>query len=185
MPGKVQWVTNAGSLAQKKRLLADQVAGNLRTAAKAHAEKMREAAELLSRGTLSPQDKKRMGYPYSSRLPANSSTLPDYIINQVTGKFAQSWQTRVQQTRQGWTISLLNTSPEAKFMMGTKAMRTRPILIQVEKMMTGEMPASVRKVTRRAVQENGTSGSEFGAVFYAVAVGAASIIDGVESGLSD
>lgn len=148
--GGIQFVTNAGRLASQKRLLADQVRGNFRTAAQAHAAKLKAAAEQRSQGTLTPADKRRMGYPYAARFPADAAGVPDSVINQVSGRFARSWQTRVQKTPTGWTITLLNLAPESRFLMGTKKARMRPILEAVQLQCRGDLSARVGKVTRKA-----------------------------------
>lgn len=177
--GQTQLLTNAGALASRKRLLASQVRGNLRSVAKAHAERWKAAAVQLSGGTLSPADKRRLGYPYALRFAPGSAGMPDFILNQVSGSFKASWRTRVQQTAKGWTITLYNDSPEAKYLMGTKTARMRPILVQVDKMMSGELPARVRKVTRRAATDNGAGGSLLGGLLYAATVGASSAAGGL------
>ena len=187
MASSVQFITNAGSLASTKRLLANQVQSGLRSAARAHALKMKAAAERLSDGPLTPADKRRMGYPYAVRFQPGAAGIPDYVINQVRGTFRASWRTRVQETSRGWTITLLNVSPESKFLMGTKRARMRPILAQVDKETGFLLSASVRKVGRKAVQTNGASsgsgltGNIWGGLAYAFTVGAASVAGGLES----
>jgi len=148
--GGIQFVTNAGRLASQKRLLADQVRGNFRTAAQAHAAKLKAAAEQHSKGTLTPAAKRRMGYPYAARFSADAAGVPDSIINQVSGRFARSWQTRVQKTATGWTITLVNLAPESRFLMGTKNARMRPILEAVQLQCRGDLSARVGRVTRKA-----------------------------------
>ena len=177
---KTQWATNAGSLASTKRLLADQVHNNLRSAARIHAERMKAEAVRLSSGTIT-LDELRSHRPgiYSRAIVGAYSPAFDALINSHSGVFKASWRTRVQETKDGWTITLLNDSKEAAYMMGTKRMRMRPILIEVDRILYGELPAQVRKVTRRAGQENGKGGSAFGAVLYGVGVGAASVAGGL------
>ena len=174
---KTQWVTNAGSLASTKRLLADQVHNNLRSAARIHAKKMKAEAVRLSNGTITAAQL-RTYQPglYSRAVVGVYSPAFDALINSHSGVFKASWRTRVQETKDGWTITLLNDSKEAAYMMGTKRMRMRPILIEVDRILHGELPAQVRKVTRRAGQEYGKGGSAFGAVLYGIGVGATSIV---------
>lgn len=179
MAAKIQFVTNAGALASRKRLLADQVQSNLRAAAKDHAEKMRAKAIQLSSGSLSTAQLKQKGHPYARRFPIGFALQPDFLINAQAGAFKAAWHTRVQETSKGWTITLFNTSPEAKFMMGTKAMRMRPILIEVERLMNGDLPGRVQKVTRKAGQENAAGGSALGAIFYGIGVGLSSAAGGL------
>lgn len=186
MAGRTQFVTNAGALASTKRLLADQVHANLRSAANLHAEKMKATAIRLSSGTLSTQQLQKMGHPYSRRFPAGFAVQPDFVINSQSGVFKASWRTRVQETGKGWTITLLNDAPEAKYMMGTKSMRVRPILIEVERVMHGDLPAKTRKVTRKAGQENGAGGgSVFGGILFAVSAGVTSAAGGFAEGLGE
>ena len=182
----VTFTTNAGNLGTRKRILAGQTEEQFRSAAKAHAERMKAAAEVLSAGPLTTMALRNLGHPYARRLPVNSGPLPDYIINSQSGEFRASWVTRVQKTRIGWTVTLYNTSDHARFMVGTRNMRVRPILEEVDRRASEGMPQDVGRIVRRSAAANGGTApmSVWGGLAYAVAVGVASAADGVSEGLS-
>jgi len=182
---KVSFQTNGGALAARKRLLADQVQGNLRAAAQAHADRMKQTAVDLSNGSLSSAALRRAGHPYSVRFGAGAAGQADYIINKQSGTFAAGWQTQVQQTTKGWTITLLNVSPEAKYLLGTKKARVRPILEEVMRRVQDDLPARTRKVTRKAAHDHGTGGSALGGFVFAVVAGASAVTGGIEHAIGD
>lgn len=170
------FVTNAGALALQKRALAGQTEERFRQVAQAQARAMKAAAERLSRGSLSTATLRRMGHPYSRRFPAGAAGQPDAVINRQTGRLAASWKTRVQKTARGYTLTLWNDAPEAKFMMGTKSMRARPILEVVLKETEARLPAATKKVIRQAIAQNGAATALPGwmGAAYAVTVGVTS-----------
>ena len=182
----VSFVTNAGNLAARKRILAGQTDERFRRAAQAQAAKMKFVAESLSAGSLTTAALRRLGNPYARRLPINSAPLPDYVINMQSGDFRASFVTRVQKTRIGWTVTLYNTSDHAKFLMGTRNMRFRPILEEIDRRTAAGLPQDVKRIVRKSASQNGGTApmSVWGGLAYAVAVGVTSAASGVSEGLS-
>jgi len=179
---KTVFLTNAGSLATNKRILAGRTEARLRGVARLEAEKMKFVAQSLSGGTLSLSQLRQMGHPYARRFPPGSAGPPDSVINRQTGLFASSWRTRVQRTSGGWTISLWNDAPEAKYLLGTTSMRARPILEAVLAKTAPALPIEARKAIRQAIRENGAvrpSLPAWGGILYAIGVGVASAAGGV------
>lgn len=127
----VAFLTNAGALAIKHRVLAGMNAECYRGMAQEFAQAMEVRAVALSSGALSSATLAKMGHPYSKRLPANSAPTPDFIINIQSGDFIGGWHSRAQMNELDWTVSIWNDSEHAKYMLGTKRMRERPILEQV------------------------------------------------------
>ena len=187
MPNNVQFVTNAGSLALRKRILAGKTGKEFRKAAELYAVEEKRCAFLLSSGPLKSKSLGKMGHPYRLLLPPGSAGLPDYIINVQSGDFRGGWRVRVTQSGRSWLVTLYNVSPHAKYMMGTDKMRERLIAEQVQRMIKPQWPKAVRAITRKASQANGGNapftGSFWGGVAYAVGVGAASAAGGLESAL--
>ena len=177
----VSFTTNAGNLANRKRILAGQTEERFRVVAKAHAERMKAEAEVLSAGSLTTAALRRLGNPYARRLPINSAPLPDYVINMQSGELRASWMTRVQKTRMGWTVTLYNTSDHAKFLMGTRNMRFRPIFKEIDLRTAAGMPEDVRRIVRKSASQNGGTApmSVWGGLAYAVGAAAVTIADGV------
>ena len=176
----VSFVTNAGNLAARKRILAGKTEERFRQAAQAHALKMKEVAEVLSAGPLTTNALRSLGHPYARRLPINSGPLPDYIINSQSGDLRASWVTRAQKTRIGWTVTLYNTSDHARFMMGTRSMRFRPILEEIDRRTAANLPLEVRRAVRQSAAANGgtASMSVWGGLAYAIGAGVATVADG-------
>ena len=174
------FVTNAGNLAARKRILAGKTEESFRQAAKSHVLKMKAVAEALSAGPLTTNALRSLGHPYARRLPINSGPLPDYIINTQSGDLRASWVTRAQKTRIGWTVTLWNTSDHARYMMGTRNMRFRGILEEIDRRTAASLPMEVRRAVRQSVSENGGTApmSVWGGLAYAVAVGVATVADG-------
>ena len=177
----VSFVTNAGNLAARKRILAGQTDERFRRAAQAQAAKMKFVAESLSAGPLTTAALRKLGNPYARRLPVNSAPLPDYVINMQSGDFRASFVTRAQKTSKGWTITLYNTSDHAKFLMGTRNMRFRPILEEIDRRTAAGLPQAVKRIVRSSVAGNGGTApmSVWGGLAYAVGAAAVTIADGV------
>ena len=182
----VSFVTNAGNLAARKRILAGKTEERFRRAAKAHGEKMKFVAEALSAGPLTTMALRKLGNPYARRLPVNSGPLPDYVINSQSGDLRASWVTRAQKTSKGWTVTLWNTSDHARYMMGTRNMRFRPILEEIDRRTAANLPIEVRRAVRKSVTANGGTApmSVWSAVALSVAVGVTAAADGVSEGLT-
>ncbi|BDI33405.1 hypothetical protein CCAX7_54560 [Capsulimonas corticalis] len=151
------FVTNAGALAARKRILAGNIEARFRTAAKLHATEMKRVAENLSHGSLTKKDLRDKGNPYATRLPAGSAGFPDYLINIGGGDFANSWRTRVQQSGNRWTVSIWNDSQHAKFMVGTVRERKRDIMRVVVLKTTKSFHDAVDKEIKRGIAENNRS----------------------------
>lgn len=190
MPNNVQFVTNSGSLALRKRILAGKTAQSFRKAAELYAAEEKRCAVLLSSGPLKAAALARMGHPYRLSLAPGSAGLPDYIINRQSGDFARGWRTRVTLSGRSWLATLYNVSPHARYMMGTDKMRERLIAEQVQRMMKPEWPKAARSLARGA--RRGTdaagapapqAGSFWGGVAFAVGVGASSAAGGLERAL--
>jgi len=181
----VSFVTNAGNLAARKRILAGQTEERFRRAAKAHGEKMKFVAEALSAGPLTTAALRKLGNPYARRLPVNSGPLPDYVINSQSGDLRASWVTRAQKTSKGWTVTLYNTSDHARYMMGTRSMRFRPILEEIDRRTAANLPMEVRRAVRQSVAMNGGTApmSVWGGLAYAVGAGVATVAGGVSEAL--
>lgn len=186
---KSVFVTNAGHLAARKRILAGQTEERFRRAADSEKRKMLFLAQSLSGGRLTKKDLRRLGHPYAVRLPVDSAPTPDFIINRQRGDFARGWKARAQRTSKGWTVTLWNDSPESAFLMGgpKSKMRARRIMQEILRRTQSDMSAQTRAVLRRAVQENARlsplADSPFGAFAYALTVGVASVAGAVEQAL--
>ena len=181
----VSFTTNAGNLASRKRILAGQTEERFRRAAKAQVDRMKFVAESLSAGPLTTAALRKLGNPYARRRPINSAPLPDYVINMQSGDFRALWVTRVQKTRIGWTVTLYNTSDHAKFLMGTRNMRFRPILEEIDRRTAAGLPQDVKRIVRRSASDNGGTApmSVWGGLAYAVGAAAVTIADGVGEAL--
>jgi hypothetical protein len=197
MPKDVQFVTNAGHLAATMRKRADTLQNRFRTTAKRYALTLKATAEELSSGPLGTHNLRAMGNPYKRALLAGAAGQPDYIVNIQSGNFRGSWVTRVQKVGDTWTITLLNTSPESRYMMGTKRARMRPILEEVMRrhghLLTAEVHAVVVDVINKdatgtfvpmTTEGDAAGGSMFGAISYAVTVGVGSVASALDSGIA-
>lgn len=179
------FVTNAGALATRKRVLAGKSEERYRVVAQSHGAKMKWVAQSLSSGPLSSAALRKMGHPYAVHFLPGQAGMPDYIINVQSGQFRAAWKVRIQKTARGWTITLYNPSPHARFMQGTARMRVRAILEEVQRRTAPQLSREARKVVRAALQENATlaSLSTGGALLYAVSVGVTSAVGAVESAM--
>lgn len=172
------FVTNAGALAARKRVLAGKTAEAFRAVAQGQGKEMVRVAESLSAGTLTAAALQKAGHPYARRRVPGSAGVADFIINKQSGDFAAAWHSRAQKTRQGWTVTVWNDDKAAAYLMGTSKMRVRPILDEVVRRCAAGLPAGVRKATHKAAEANGASGSGLGAILYGVGVGLASAAGG-------
>lgn len=182
------FVTNSGNLAARKRVLAGQTEERYRRAADTQKRKMLWVAQSLSGGRLTKSDLRRLGHPYAKRLPPGAAGQPDFIINRGRGNFARQWHGRVQRTSKGWTISVWNASPEAKFLLGgpRSKMRLRGIMQEILRRTGDTMPKEVKKAAAQAVRDNAFTAQPMGAgmgLAYAVAVGVMSGAGAVERAL--
>jgi len=181
----VTFKTNAGNCAVNKRILAGQMEEQFRKVARKEAEDMKRVAKVLSSGNLSLKTLAKMGHPYGLRRLPGAAGQPDFIINKQSGTFAASWQTRTQKTPTGWTVTLWNSAPEAFYLLGTNKMRPRLIFDEIMRQTMPDMAVEVRKSVRKGVAANGGRPpmSAWGGVAYAVAVGVATVADGVSEAL--
>lgn len=123
----VQFVTNAGNLAARNRFKAKLIDAALKKACKDYAIAVQSQARRLSQGPLKTAALRRIKPGlYSTKRPAR--TVFDATINMQTGLFAQSWHYGTYSSAGGVTVTVWNSAPYAKYMMGTLRMRQRPIL---------------------------------------------------------
>ncbi len=113
----------------------DQVIERLDQGAReALVETQEEAMQLArdySSGPYSAKDQRRMDAPYARRHGAAS--LDPSVINAQTGRFLGSWEAGpVRSEGDGISLSIVNNSPEAEFLGGTKTMFDRPIGERIE-----------------------------------------------------
>lgn len=99
----------------------------------ASAMAMKQRAIVLSSGTYSTaylQHAARQRIPHRGLYSLAAPAPPDspFIINAQSGGLRAHWQTRVVVVRDGTSLTLFNTDPKAKFMLGTVKMMFRPIL---------------------------------------------------------
>jgi hypothetical protein len=119
------------ALTLRSRQRALKLTSNLLRAERANAEALKRRAIQLSSGNYSAawlrQQARLRGfglYSVASPAPADSA----FIINSQSGSLRSHWQTRIVVTADGTSISLWNTDPKAKFMLGTPTMIFRPIM---------------------------------------------------------
>jgi hypothetical protein len=97
----------------------------------------------------------RKGYaPYRKGGGKGTPPLPSFQINMQSGAFSRSWYVNTQKTPQGYTSSIWNDRPYAKYMRGTSKMIARPILQKVgedvRKYRRKVEPEAIRKAMRNA-----------------------------------
>ena len=119
-------------LAARLRALPGKMQRNLAAAERKTQKQAYREAVNLSSGTETAQSLARAGHPYSRRAP--NSAFDPAQINSRTGLFRSSWVSPPQVIA-GRTIltTVLNLSPEAAYMEGTKTMVARPIADEVMK----------------------------------------------------
>lgn len=162
MAGK--WSTNAAALAARNRKRAEDVQRGLAEAARAQAKAMKADAVRLSSGTSTPGARtskakggrllSALGLPIGIGLALDAQR--EAKINVITGVFRASWTAGVQpQSRSEggqWLITLANTSPEGRFLLGgTRFMAARPLLSSVQKDTAGQLRARAGRVIKKAV----------------------------------
>lgn len=103
-------------------------------------------ARTLSQGGFASKILTQMGHPY--RIGGSPPHDPA-IINMQSGRLASSWQFRVSPQAGEIQLTVFNTAPYAKFMLGTRMMITRPILQRVYEL---EQPARIQRL-RYATQD--------------------------------
>ena len=121
--------TNASQLSAVYRRRAQAVRPAFRRAMQASTmEIKRTAMEFSSRTGLPPAALRRLGHPFAARLPKDSGPYPDSQIGQRTGRFRAGWRAQTRETADGLEGQVWNDAPQARFMLGTRKMRKRPIL---------------------------------------------------------
>lgn len=118
-------------LTHRSRQRVSLMTRNIYRAERANAEAYKRRAIQLSSGTystawLQQQARRRHAGLYSVASPAPPDSA--FIINAQSGSLRRHWQTRLVVTADGTSITLYNTDPAAKFMVGTPTMILRPIL---------------------------------------------------------
>lgn len=118
-------------LTSRAKARAVNVTRNVLRAERAGAEAMKVRAIQLSSGSYSTaylrQQSRLRGFGlYSIASPAPPDS--PFIINAQTGGVRSHWQTRLVITGDGTSITLFNTDPAAKFLLGTTKAILRPIL---------------------------------------------------------
>jgi hypothetical protein len=117
-------------LAKRLRALPDKMRSNLAAAERETQKQAHKEAVNLSSGSETAQTLARARHPYSRRAP--NAAFDPAQINVRTGLFRASWVSPPQVIA-GKTIltSVLNLSPEAAYMEGTKTMVPRLIAHEV------------------------------------------------------
>lgn len=123
----VSFKTNAISLAARQRIRGKAVSAAMQVQARLYGETLKRAAESLSQGpmTTAQLSQYKPGFYSTSRT---GDVYSDAVINQQTGRLRNSWYSGVGTFSGHVTVTVWNTSPEAKFMLGTSKMRKRDIL---------------------------------------------------------
>ena len=122
-----QFVTNAGSLAARQRYRANFVDQALKDACRAYGAAVMAQAINLSRGPLKTAALNRIKPGlYSKKRPVRE--MFDAIINVQTGQFENSWHFGTWAYSGHVVVTVWNSAPYAKYMMGTTFMRERPVL---------------------------------------------------------
>ena len=139
--------TNAGNLAARQRYKANLVDQAMKDACRMYGAALTQQARTLSKGPISTAElsEYKPGM-YSTKRPARPAF--DAIINAQTGLFASSWHFGTWAFTGHVTVTVYNTAPYAKYMMGTARMRERPILDEaMQKLATGPEAAAIAALT--------------------------------------
>ena len=149
--------TNAGNLAARQRYNAAVVDQAMRDACRLYGAAVTQQARTLSKGPISTAElsKYKPGM-YSTKRPARPAF--DAIINAQTGLFAASWHFGTWSFTGHVTVTVYNTAPYAKYMMGTARMRERPILDEaMQKLASG--PGAATTAAAAIAGSGGATGS--------------------------
>jgi hypothetical protein len=112
-----------------KRTLRKQktkIKARLKVAERKSARAGQGIAVRLSSGTMTPADLVQRDHPYAVRH--GMAMLPPEVINVISGGFRSAWKPQYGDWNgDSMTNSIVNDSPVAKYMAGTKYMLPRPI----------------------------------------------------------
>lgn len=117
---------------------ADAIERNLKVAENASATQALQIFTTLSSGPYSLRQLALMGHPYAQRQAEGHirlvTGLDPSVINVQTGQFRSSWIViRCHDVNGNLVTKIINTSPDAKWMLGTKKMKARRIDSRVAK----------------------------------------------------
>lgn len=147
--------SNARQIADRQRRRARQVQAAVSTTAQRQGQALRGQARVLSSGAAARRQARRgAGYRalgiYSARLPAR---MPfDALIGTKTDRLAASWRLTIHSSGGVSTLELTNSSPEWRFMAGTRRARPRPLLTEAQRRAGPAWPLFVKAV--RAAERN-------------------------------
>ncbi len=93
------------------------------------------------------------GYgPSNSRGPRGAVPYGNLaIINRQSDDFAASWDTVGLVTTNSVTVLIFNTSPHAKFLLGTDRMKRRPVLEELHRLEDAPFSRRVASAIRKAI----------------------------------
>lgn len=121
----------------------------------AHAAKT--TAIRLSHGPLKTEHLQRMAREFNKGRGLYSTAAPappmnPAIVNLQSGRFSRSWQTRVTWNGAGTSMTLWNTAPYAKFLLGTNKTIARLILQEVVRQERAARQNRLREAKSRALK---------------------------------
>lgn len=114
------------------------------------AEQTKSIFVKMSSGTMTPGQRRLLGYPYAVRSP-HPGVDPAYI-NVITGNLKRSWRIIAKQSKGRSTVSVVNTSKEAQWMLGTAKMVPRRLDTKVVEMIRPLRIANLRRAVQRALR---------------------------------
>jgi len=109
----------------------------------------KEAAVRLSSGQYSAAQLRAAGHPYARRAP--NAAYDAAIINAQTGRFRSAFAP-ILPVLSGGTVrsAVINNSPEARYMTGTRSMIARPIAARTQQTVQPARLLRLRRAIRRA-----------------------------------
>lgn len=112
--------------AAKMGRVAAALPRKLMTAERQTRDETLEAADRQSAGPYSQAELTKAGHPYARRAP--QSGYDPAVINRGKGVFRASWKASGPTSGAGGVVTRIwNTDPNAKYLLGTKAMIERPV----------------------------------------------------------
>ena len=129
------------------RRAASRIAPQVVSAEKGTLKEAKADAVKLSSGPHSTAQLRAAGHPYARRAP--NAAYDAAIINVQSGRFRAAWKTIAPAAGLGGIVSrLVNGSPEAKYMSGTKTTIARAV---GQRIASDVQPARILRL-RRALQ---------------------------------
>ena len=148
---------NRAALTARWRQRAAELSNAVIKAENQSAFAMKQQAIRLSHGPMKTADLAKLarevnrGYGlYGTRSPM--PPMDPAVVNLQSGRLSRSWQTRLVLKPDGTSVTLWNTTPYAKYLLGTRKMIPRPILQKVIELERAARLHRLAKANSRALK---------------------------------